>query len=137
MMPRACIRAVDFSKIIAVQEAKERGSNREAYLERKLWSMKCRLDEERATRKDIERTLNKERATRKDIDRTLAVLEAEVLRLKSLASQENSRSDTNQTRKVLRALLLCFHPDKIGEGTVLSSTAVTQIITQALEENRA
>ena len=114
-----CAKVINISKIIEDHDSRARGSNREAYLERKLLSMARKLKEERATRTAIEQSL--------------AAVQVEIQRLKLLIS--NSNTGSHERRKVLRALLLCFHPDKVGEDTMLSSTAVTQIITQQLEEN--
>ena len=120
-MSRPCTRAVNISKLIATHDARARGLDREAYLERKLVSTMRKVKEERATRTTIEQSL--------------AALEAEIQRLKSLVFREECNTGVHERRKVLRALLLCFHPDKIGEDTMLSSTAVAQIITHHMEED--
>eukprot|EP00966_Prymnesium_polylepis_P044916 1040238-Prymnesium_polylepis.1 len=117
-MSQPCARAVNFSKLIATHDRK---LDREAYLERKLSSVWRKLKEERATRITIEQSL--------------AALDAEIQRLKLLVSRGGCNTGAHERRKVLRALLLCFHPDKIGEDTMMSSTAVAQVITQHLDEN--
>ena len=116
---RPCISAIDLTKF-AAHGSRTRGFNREAALERKVLSLSQKLREESAARAKVERSVR--------------CLESEVQRLNSHASPPNIQAGANERRKVLRALLLAFHPDKIGHATMLSSTEVAQFITALLEE---
>ena len=104
-------------------------------------ALEKRLKMEAAARVAAERHVNalerQARTAREEAQRRVNVLETRVEGLTAeLESHRSARLSAADDRTLLRRLLLAFHPDKSGNDAVFTSTSVTQVINEMLQECR-
>ena len=86
---------------------------------------------------ELEREVERERALRAKAEDRVAKLMDETCRLRKRINKllgATRLSGLQNGKKLLRRLLLEFHPDKSGGDAVFTSTAVSQKITELLQE---